>query len=72
MVLMLCGLSDVADVHPLDLHGQRRMVAVASSSILSLKYYCLMSLLAILMHIGWLVLRIGQGYKNIRDICSCY
>lgn len=34
--LSLCGLSDVADVHPLDLHaGQRRMVAVASLSILS-------------------------------------
>lgn len=34
--LVLCGLSDVADVHPLDLHaGQRRMVAVASLSILS-------------------------------------
>lgn len=34
--LELCGLSDVADVHPLDLHaGQRRMVAVASLSILS-------------------------------------
>ncbi|MFC0229552.1 ABC transporter ATP-binding protein [Serratia aquatilis] len=29
--LTLCGLSDVADAHPLDLHaGQRRMVAVAS------------------------------------------
>ncbi|OAT38057.1 energy-coupling factor ABC transporter ATP-binding protein [Proteus myxofaciens] len=34
--LSLCGLSDVAHLHPLDLHvGQRRMVAVASISILS-------------------------------------
>lgn len=34
--LILCGLSDVAHIHPLDLHaGQRRMVAVASLSIVS-------------------------------------
>ncbi|OAT46636.1 ATPase component of queuosine-regulated ECF transporter energizing module [Proteus hauseri ATCC 700826] len=34
--LELCGLTDVANIHPLDLHaGQRRMVAVASLSIVS-------------------------------------
>lgn len=34
--LELCGLTDVANIHPLDLHaGQRRMVAVASLTIVA-------------------------------------
>ena len=36
--LEICGLSDVAQQHPLDLHsGQRRMVAVASLSVVAPK-----------------------------------